>query len=237
MILYTTYTDGPYSDFILTAEVERLAGKNIVPYGISFRGQKDSYHSAYLFGILGAQQYSLERTQGGNRVSIKDWSLHSAITGARDKLKVECNGNKISLSVNDQALGDFTDGTHTEGSVGLYVAESLKVAFDNITVTEWTSIRSEPGPQTILYPRPRLLTAVPNPFRQHTVVRWHGPVKSATAESKLLVLTSQGEVITERNAPAGEALGWDGTDRQGQAVPPGVYFGVVHHQTIKLIKY
>ncbi|MCB0583347.1 MAG: T9SS type A sorting domain-containing protein, partial [Phaeodactylibacter sp.] len=74
---------------------------------------------------------------------------------------------------------------------------------------------------------PLLLTAYPNPFRDYTLIQiplergFFGP---ATLE----ILSVDGKVLAEIEIRPGAAgmqeVRWDGTGRNGEALPPGVYY-------------
>jgi hypothetical protein len=75
-------------------------------------------------------------------------------------------------------------------------------------------------------PTPEALIANhPNPFRVRTVIYYHHDLNEPTY---LAIFDLSGRLVrtlpTEPAGPVRNAVTWDGTDRQGRRLPPGVYF-------------
>ena len=91
----------------------------------------------------------------------------------------------------------------------------------------WTGAASEPRlPER---ETGRIITAVPNPFRKLTNITFAPGFRS------IAIYDALGRLVRELPADKGSTQ-WDGRDRLGNQVSPGVYFGLAGHQGyIKLI--
>jgi len=68
----------------------------------------------------------------------------------------------------------------------------------------------------------------PNPFEAETVIRFRAPTASGESPGRVRIFDSSGRLVrtwaTENSRGSVRMLAWDGLDRNGRAVPAGVYF-------------
>ncbi len=73
---------------------------------------------------------------GSEKLQFDDQKIH--IGSAANHLRVDCNGNKLSLYANDSLLAQVEDGDFAEGTVGLlvgtYETAGADILFDNFVV-------------------------------------------------------------------------------------------------------
>ncbi len=103
-----------------------------------------SQGDGYLFLIQGSGSFAIMRSRGRNLTPLVDWKTSDAIKQgpAQNHIRAVCVGNYLAMYVNDQFLGDATDGTYTTGQVGLAASAAswlgTRISFDNLTISAAT---------------------------------------------------------------------------------------------------
>jgi uncharacterized repeat protein (TIGR02543 family) len=130
-----------FTDFILEVDMELIAGTTDNWQSVVFRyGDAGNYYSAE---ISADGYYEMQLWVGETLHTLVRPTTSSHIhqgQGAVNSVRIECVGNRLSLSVNGHLLAEVFDDTLTSGNIALEV-DSLggtfsEVAFDNLVVTE-----------------------------------------------------------------------------------------------------
>jgi len=131
-----------FTDFTLEADVRLVEGPEIAEMGLVFRLREEG--NFYFFRVNGYGQYIVGKDVNGEWQEIAGMGLvtspHIKTGGATNRLKVVCQGPQIALYVNDHYLTTVSDGSFSEGKIGLVAAAikypgAVKVAFDNLVVS------------------------------------------------------------------------------------------------------
>lgn len=142
VIQFATLASPTFSDLVLQVEAQRTAGEAESTYGVLWRMQDETRF--YRFAITGNGLYSVERHDGDGRwIQLLDgWEESAAINteiNEVNRLRVEANGDLMSVYVNDTLLAQVSDNTYGEGTIalsaGTFGQPGLEVAFDNVRIT------------------------------------------------------------------------------------------------------
>ena len=141
LIQYSTLSEPTFTDFILEVDAGLNNGSLSSTYGVLFRMQgPDEF---YRFAITGDGMYILERhdLNGATVIFTEDWRGTAAINrghGLRNILKVEADGPRIAIYVNDTLLEEVTDSSYRSGNIalsaGTFDGAGTQVSFDNLSV-------------------------------------------------------------------------------------------------------
>jgi len=128
------------SDLDISVDTEWIQGTEGFEYGILFL---NSTQGQYGFGITATGGYIFnewELPEQGNIRDLQtliDWTFTNDINRrGKNTLRVVTRGSLFEVYINGNKVNSVTDGTLTEGTIGLYVAGLQEVAFDNLTVRE-----------------------------------------------------------------------------------------------------
>ncbi len=131
--------DRTFSDFSVEVEASKQSGPDNNFFGLMFRRQ--DRENFYRFDISSEGQYFLSKSVGGQWATLIDWttSPHILTGEATNRLRVDCQGTKISLYVNGRHLADASDASFSQGAIGLFAGSTeenpnLVIAFDNFRV-------------------------------------------------------------------------------------------------------
>ncbi|HID63492.1 MAG TPA: tetratricopeptide repeat protein, partial [Anaerolineae bacterium] len=147
------------ADFIVEVEATQVSGPSDNGYGLLFRFQDDQHF--YRFDISGDGFYLLSKRLENQWVTLVDWTASPYIHKgqATNRLKVICQGPRISLYVNDRHLTDFSDGSYSHGDIGLFAGtlsqSGVHISFDNLKV--W----APEGTVTVVTPSPSVTPEAP----------------------------------------------------------------------------
>ena len=143
-ILFDTLNKN-FSDFILDVDATLIDGTTDNSQGVFIRSA-DSYNK-YNFVIF-KNGYYIEKREHidlitGKSTSLTPWTRSNFIKsgiGATNHIRIEANGNTLSLSVNGHLLSTVTDNRFREGNVGFILGSIpsnsfTEVAFSNLTIT------------------------------------------------------------------------------------------------------
>jgi serine/threonine protein kinase len=130
---------GPFSDVIIEVDATKNGGPDNSILGVTCRYTAGNY---YLLLISSDGYAQIAKRTGGDFGQIVDWQASSAIKqgNARNHVRAECIGDRLSLWVNGRQVLTSTDGDHSSGRGGLYVSAfdiaPVDILFDNFVVGE-----------------------------------------------------------------------------------------------------
>lgn len=130
-----------FDDFTLQVDAKQTAGDEGNSYGVVFRYvDEDNFYS---FDVIGDGYFSLSKQEGGEWFILVDWqeSVYINLIGEPNCLKVTCQGDQITLYINDRLLVSVTDDAFDRGDIGLHASAftdvpEIEAVFDNLLVTE-----------------------------------------------------------------------------------------------------
>lgn len=109
-------------------------------YGVECRIQDNG--DGYGFRISSDGSAAIMLYVDGNETPLYDWEYHSVIltSGEKNHLTAICQGNHLSLLVNDEPIAEVVDDTFSSGDIALsaitFEEEIIKVLFDDIVVQQ-----------------------------------------------------------------------------------------------------
>lgn len=173
-------------------------------------------------------------TGGMGATIIRDWSSGEIPGGVPTssswhKFKLAMIADSIWAWYDDILLPDcpLQNDSIASGFFGIYVfnmADTASTKCDDIIVQAEGSGVTEYGAA-----HTKTIMAAPNPFTRHVTIH-------TTAEQKVLVYDAAGCLVRELSVVAGNAV-WNGMDRSGIVVAPGIYFITDDHGSMeKVIK-
>jgi hypothetical protein len=130
-----------FGDFILDFDTRLVDGTTDNWFGVDVREQDaDNY---YRFSISAGGYYNIIRFRYGDSMSLSGPPQSGYIktgVGSSNHMRIECNKNVLSQSVNNQQLSTVSDNTFSEGTLSLSVSSMetgkyTAVAFDNLKIT------------------------------------------------------------------------------------------------------
>ncbi len=110
---------GQYRDVIIEASYTIPRNSPPGAAGLIFHYQDSD--NFYLFSVSNDGYYALELLKDNQWKTLIDWTQHPAIDPVNNRMRVELNGDRIKLYVNDRELDQTRDPTFTSGEVGLAV--------------------------------------------------------------------------------------------------------------------
>jgi hypothetical protein len=130
--------DGSYGDMAIEVDTALDKGPSESAAGLIFRFQDED--NFYFFSVSGEGSYSLDLYKKNDRKTLIDWTDSPAIKGQGkvNHLRVETEGDRIRLFVNDTLLDEISDDSFRKGQVALAVNTFNKggatFTFDNLIV-------------------------------------------------------------------------------------------------------
>jgi hypothetical protein len=131
-----------FSDVVIEVDAQKLAGSENNEYGVICK-LKDNENFYYL-SIGSDGYYTIGKLSNGEWVDVtngqSDFDEYAINSGAdTNHIKASCQGDQLSLTVNDVPLIEATDSEFTNGDVGLMVCNygnsGEEVLFDNYLVS------------------------------------------------------------------------------------------------------
>lgn len=128
------------ADFLAEVDATQTAGPEVNEFGIAFRVV--DANNFYAFFVSGNGYWNLSKFEGGEWVTLSDWSVSEAIaaSGEANRLGVLADGEDITLLINGEQVGTVTDASFAEGGIALLVGTfddpGVDVAFDNFALWE-----------------------------------------------------------------------------------------------------
>lgn len=130
--------EGSYSDARFAVDTEVPPGADESAAGLVFHYQDN--RNFYLFSVSNDGYYALEILEDNEWFTLIDWTQSDAVDAVRNRIEVATQGDRIALYVNGELLEETSDGTFTEGEVGLAVTSledsTAEIHFDNMLITE-----------------------------------------------------------------------------------------------------
>ena len=129
-----------YDDVSVEVDVYLASGSPDSHFGVLCRHV--DLGSFYYFAISADGSYAIFRREGGGDLEIltaggRGMVLSSAVRtgGETNHIRAVCEGNELSLYVNDELVDTVTDDTNTRGDVGIAAGSGVEgealVQFDN----------------------------------------------------------------------------------------------------------
>ncbi|ABY34403.1 MAG TPA: zinc ribbon domain-containing protein [Chloroflexus aurantiacus] len=135
-LLVWALVNGSYRDVIIETSYSTVRGGPVGAAGIIFNYQDED--NFYLFSVSNDGYYALELLENNQWITLIDWTQHEAIDPENNRLRVELNGDEITLFVNDRQLEQTRDPTFTRGDIGLAVTSfdqsGITVSYEEITI-------------------------------------------------------------------------------------------------------
>jgi hypothetical protein len=128
-----TWQQHAFDDFVYEVEAQWQGGKPDYGFGIIFRVQDaDNY---YLFDITKTGYYKVDKRIAGSYHALTEWERSSAIDPQGiNYLKVRAVGKRLSFYINNNSVKELVDDTFSKGEFGLFSAQDVRAAFDNIRI-------------------------------------------------------------------------------------------------------
>jgi len=128
-----TWQQNIFDDFIFEVEAQWMGGQPNYGFGIIFRVQdSDNY---YLFDISNTGFFKVDKRVEGEYYDLTDWERSSAINPEGvNLLKVQAIGDRLVFFINNNRIKEVTDKTFERGEFGLFAAQGVRAAFDNVKV-------------------------------------------------------------------------------------------------------
>jgi S1-C subfamily serine protease len=135
---WSDLADLSLSDVIVEVDARKVSGPDLNAFGVMCRYLDSDNFYALEIGSDGT--YAIYRYVGGDYASLVSWTPSDAIATetSSNRLRAECVGNRLRLSVNDAIVADVTDDSLSGGTLALIVESfdegGVAVAFDNAVV-------------------------------------------------------------------------------------------------------
>jgi hypothetical protein len=136
-----TFLDGNFSDFVLEIETKLVDGTDDNWHGVVCRYQDDG--NFYVFNISADGYYYISRFLEYEQLALSGPTFSDYINLGWDvvnTLYIECDGNRLKLSVNGHQLTSVTDSTFSDGALGLlatsWAGDFSEIAYDNLVINE-----------------------------------------------------------------------------------------------------
>lgn len=116
------YTARQFGDAAISVTLTLMAGDAPAQSycGVSFRARSDQDN--YRFFIDGEGFYRLTRRVANVSTALIDWTASPAIkagAGARNRIQIVAEGERITVTANGVKLASITDGSFTKGHIAL----------------------------------------------------------------------------------------------------------------------
>ncbi|MEP0813722.1 MAG: DUF1080 domain-containing protein [bacterium] len=168
------------SDFTLEVKVRILEVSDDATSGgagVVFRVAKEgsSSYKYHTFSIEPPSKFRAGKFTGGRLVQYYPPQNTDAIVDGWNLLKVVCNGDQLSLSVNGKQVSLVKDGAIPSGGYGLYVMPGTSAEFDDFKVFTESKANVEPaeeGPPEV--PRFRYETVKSDDFSGNAPIFYEG---------------------------------------------------------------
>ncbi|WP_448336481.1 zinc-ribbon domain-containing protein [Chloroflexus aurantiacus] len=135
-LLVWALVNGSYRDVIIETSYSTGRGGPVGAAGIIFNYQDED--NFYLFSVSNDGYYALELLENNQWITLIDWTQHEAINPENNRIRVELNGDEITLFVNERQIEQTRDPTFTSGDVGLAVTSfdesGITVSYEEITI-------------------------------------------------------------------------------------------------------
>jgi hypothetical protein len=136
-----TMLAGYYDDFILEIDTKLIDGTDNNWHGVVCRYLDDGNY--YVFNISADGYYYIAKFTDYDQTALAEPTTSSYINTGWDVVNtmyIECNGNRLRLSVNGHTLATVNDDTFRDGYIGLlataWEGNLSEIAFDNLTISE-----------------------------------------------------------------------------------------------------
>jgi hypothetical protein len=133
--------NGEYNDVRVDLDTHVPIESGTMAPGLIFHYQ--DANNFFLYSISNDGYYTLEVYKDGKWEVLIDWTKSEAINSGSNRMRIDTQGNKVILYVNDKLLTETRESTFYGGGIGMAVT-SLRdskgiVLFENIIVTQANS--------------------------------------------------------------------------------------------------
>jgi len=118
------------TNFYLETTAQPGACSGTDRYGLVFRSPENN--QGYIYGFSCDGQFSLRKWDGKNFTTIVDWTQNEAIKSGADqsnRLGIMVKGNQFTLYANGVQVGQASDSSYTQGTLGFFTAASSTANF------------------------------------------------------------------------------------------------------------
>ncbi len=141
--MYSWSTPGvDLTDVVIDVDIQKKAGPDENEFGVVCRYKDDK--NFYFLTVSSDGYYGVTKLVDGkmaligmDQLQFKDAVIHPGETS--NHVRVECTGDRLTLTANGQLLADVKDSTFTGGDVGVIAMANetvgLDIYFDNFSVT------------------------------------------------------------------------------------------------------
>jgi hypothetical protein len=140
-IAWSTPKDKRFGDFVLDVDATQVDGPNDNTYGVIFRYQDD--RNFYRLDISGDGYFAVFKRKDGVWTKVQDYVESAAVKqgNATNHLQAIAKGKQFTFNVNGETVKTFSDGDFPSGNIGvtagtLFDNAGVRIAFDNLTVSE-----------------------------------------------------------------------------------------------------
>jgi hypothetical protein len=126
-----------FQDAYIEATTRSGACSGLDRHGLVFRAEGSD--QAYLYGLSCDGRFSLRKWDGEGFIVLLDWVPDERIQigeGAVNRLGIMLQGERMTMYINGNLLGEIRDDTYQEGTLGLFIAslntEGYRVLVDEI---------------------------------------------------------------------------------------------------------
>ena len=136
-----TLLDRHFTDFVLEVDTQLVDGTDDNWHGVICRYQ--NIRNYYAFGISADGYYYIAKFVDGEQIALASITHSSYVNEGWDvvnSIRIECIGNKLSLTVNGHTLATVTDSSFSGGNIGFsstsWAGNLSEIAFDNLVINE-----------------------------------------------------------------------------------------------------
>ncbi|MBI2967852.1 MAG: caspase family protein [Bacteroidetes bacterium] len=141
---YWALKSGIYSDFTVEVKTQWISGTDNEGYGLVLRKTGDNQYNFYIAATGYAKFW---KRFNGNWKSLTEWvAVDNFEVRGSNSLKVIARGKLIKCFVNGNEVFTINDSELDEGQAGLVINASMRVAFDNFSISPPT------GPDEVKVP-------------------------------------------------------------------------------------
>ncbi len=130
-----------FTDVVVEVEATKIRGPDDNDFGILCRYQ--DIENFYFLIISSDGYYGVGKVVNGKQSLLEPPQMYFSeailIGDQANRLRAECSGSRLALSVNDRLIAEAEDASFQEGDVGLIVGSfdepGVEIVFDNFLVT------------------------------------------------------------------------------------------------------
>jgi len=130
---YYSWRGEVFENISYKADTRWMSGATNVGYGLVFRIQDIDNH--YIFMISANGYYRLGMYRDNNWTDLIPWTRSRLVNQeGKNTLRVETQGSRFRLFLNENLAAEHVDGTFASGHVGFVTTDDVNAAFDNVEI-------------------------------------------------------------------------------------------------------